>query len=372
MVSSAESSPSSNTFLSNIGNNCGSDNEETLSLLRVLEVEAPSSGSGGWGSSAAPKIWSLVFFRHVWRLIPFFFALACGGIVLAMLITSKNSFDGHLSSSSPKTQSAIDTNSTFFHNLDCFQPNPQPYVPMKHGAATLPVLYLGVPKAGSSSLFHFFLGRKRNASHWRCPDAALLQRKDEASSPEDSKDENLYCGLCIRNAIQRGLPPLASCGNYQYWGQLDYDAGSTPNDPTGCYWPQLDALEQIHEEQPNATFILTFRNMTQWVNSLERWGTQKKGGIALATRLIEHCHLTDGLVDETLEHRSDTASSLLQAMPNFFCQHISRVRKFVAQHPTHSLVELNIEDPNAGDYLARVFGGSSDHWQKYNHLPESP
>jgi len=39
--------------------------------------------------------------------------------------------------------------------------------------------------------------------------------------------------------------------------------------------------------------------------------------------------------------------------------HIQRIRDFVAKYPSHRLVEINIEDPRAGQIMERHFGAAS-------------
>ena len=55
-----------------------------------------------------------------------------------------------------------------------------------------------------------------------------------------------------------------------------------------------------------------------------------------------------------------------EEMTNFFCQHVNKVRKFVANYPSMSLIEFDLEDENAADYLAGIFPqlNASDWGQK--------
>jgi hypothetical protein len=58
----------------------------------------------------------------------------------------------------------------------------------------------------------------------------------------------------MKLAVQNGTLPLQSCGNFQAFMQMDRDT----------FFPQVELLDEIHEENPNATFILMFRNMSDW------------------------------------------------------------------------------------------------------------
>ena len=39
----------------------------------------------------------------------------------------------------------------------------------------------------------------------------------------------------------------------------------------GCLFPQLTLLEEIHEEAPDATFVLSFRPVEDWIESAAGW-----------------------------------------------------------------------------------------------------
>lgn len=50
----------------------------------------------------------------------------------------------------------------------------------------------------------------------------------------------------------------------------------------------------------------------------------------------------------------------------FFCNHVRRVRAWVADHPTLSLIEFSIEDPHAGHYMASLFPVDAADWGNSN------
>jgi hypothetical protein len=58
----------------------------------------------------------------------------------------------------------------------------------------------------------------------------------------------------MKKAALSGSLPLKSCGAFQSFMQMDRDV----------FFPQIELLDQIHEESPNATFLLMFRGMNGW------------------------------------------------------------------------------------------------------------
>mmetsp|Transcript_27860 Transcript_27860/g.41459 ORF Transcript_27860/g.41459 Transcript_27860/m.41459 type:complete len:156 (-) Transcript_27860:2186-2653(-) len=150
-----------------------------------------------------------------------------------------------------------------------------------------------------------------------------------------------YCGACIRDAISDGLPPLKSCGNFDVITQLNVE-----KPPDMCYWPQVEALKEIHEENPNATFILMFSDIGTWIESMKKWN-----GIILR---LASCNITGfpngvGLSDDELK--------------SFYCQHVNRIREFVSSHPSHNLVEIDADQHSVGQFMSDAFQISSSCWR---------
>jgi len=187
-----------------------------------------------------------------------------------------------------------------------------------------PILLVGMPKTGTTSIHAFFKRSGYRSSHYKCIN-------------------DLLCGLCIKVAIEKGKPPLKSCGDYEVWAQMDVENLGQ------CYFPQIQNLDILHQEAPNATFILSHRNMTRWARSVENWVGRIR---SMAARLAK-CKGGP---------KSKNAEDLIQ----WHLEHIERIRTFVKDHPSHKLVEINIEDPNAGEIMARHFGSSALNWAHEN------
>ena len=109
-----------------------------------------------------------------------------------------------------------------------------------------PIINLGFPKSGTSSLFDYYSCGQVASSHHKC------------------KQET--CGECVFSNLKAGRAPLDECGNYAFYGQLDIDGinydgqGIWPgNEHALCYFPQISALQELHDAYPNASFTLTTR-----------------------------------------------------------------------------------------------------------------
>eukprot|EP00587_Corethron_hystrix_P016082 CAMPEP_0113325106 /NCGR_PEP_ID=MMETSP0010_2-20120614/17513_1 /TAXON_ID=216773 ORGANISM="Corethron hystrix, Strain 308" /NCGR_SAMPLE_ID=MMETSP0010_2 /ASSEMBLY_ACC=CAM_ASM_000155 /LENGTH=88 /DNA_ID=CAMNT_0000184753 /DNA_START=648 /DNA_END=911 /DNA_ORIENTATION=- /assembly_acc=CAM_ASM_000155 len=56
------------------------------------------------------------------------------------------------------------------------------------------------------------------------------------------------------------------------------------------------------------------------------------------------------------------------ALQEFYVNHTKRIRDFVTKYPSHTLVEVNIEDQDAGRKLADSFGLDDRCWTRYNSV----
>lgn len=190
----------------------------------------------------------------------------------------------------------------------------------------LPVIVVGLPKAGTSTLKHFFLQAGFKTSHYKC----------------QHRTKRKFCGSCFKYAIEHKQPPLATCGDFEAYTELNYVGRKSAQE---CFFPQITHLQEIHEEAPNATLILNLRNLTRWVRSVQKWH-------GLPERLMQcSCGPNSTLTDDLLKWHQDQ---------------IDRVHDFVATHPSHKLLVIDIEDPAAGEILADKFNTNSSYWGHAN------
>ena len=196
------------------------------------------------------------------------------------------------------------------------------------------ISHSGFPKMGTSSLHAYFKCGGLKSTHYYCNDDNTIPNKDR------------LCVSCIKESVKAGLPPLTQCDNADMYAQLD----------DGVYFPQIELLEDIVQEYPNATFFLTFRNMEKWYNSLLNWPPKKtqSGGLSMVDRLRKGA-ITDGPTTSTQEEFSE-----------WYCKHVQRVRDIVSQHSSHTLVEVDIEDPTVGQYMEDIFGIRKSCWGRMN------
>lgn len=199
----------------------------------------------------------------------------------------------------------------------CFQARNNTVSPSMYQMLPKPYINLGFPKMGTTSLNAFFKCGGLVSHHYLC-------------------GRQLHCAACMKQSIDMGKPPFSHCEDGDAWTQLD----------DGRYFPQVELLEEIVKGYHQATFILMFRSMDKWYNSMSNWPPNQ----------TKYQPLTKRLLRSNIPGLPQIKGNDVSVFSDWHCNHVKRVRDVIAKYPAHSLVEVNIEDPNAGEYLERVFG----------------
>ena len=195
---------------------------------------------------------------------------------------------------------------------------------------------MGFPKAGSTSMYEAFRRAKFTASHWTC----------------DARNK-LLCGECMKDAKVKGIPLLESCGNFTVFTQMDY----MDNNET-CIWPQIEYLDDLYKEAPDAMWLLPMRNVTDWIKSVNKWIDMRK-----RFQICNFPHINF----EGIDSESD------ETMKLFYCNHVKQIRHFVREHPSLTLFEFHIGDPDVGDRLSTMIPSfKASYWGQANVNPIKP
>ena len=229
------------------------------------------------------------------------------------------------------------------------------------GAAGAPIFVMGLPKAGTTSLKVYFECGGLKTSHYFC-DATGEPKRRLASTSAEASEATAHtlvdwtrgvpgsCADCIQHNVKAGLPALHGCNGYDAFAQLDL-AKVDPHQ-IDCYYPQVDAISAIYSEYPDSTFVLNLRPAANWLRSVDNYR-------GLRGRLIK-CDI-GGFGRDV----GKTDAEMLE----WYHSHADNVREFARAHPSLKLVEVNIEEPDAGDVLERAFGIPSHCWGKENVNP---
>ena len=206
-----------------------------------------------------------------------------------------------------------------------------------------PILVMGMMKAGTTSIFGYFrCGLQANYTH-------LLSHYD--CKPPDTNTFNashigLACGRRVRRNVQHyKYDAFKTIKNKILYAELDAQENNG-----GITLPQWSFLNEIHMSMPNATWILNLRNPQEWLQSIDRWKD-------LRQRLVNFQGGDDFPRKRGLHDHE---------MIDFYNIQAQRIRNFVQQHPSHTLVEVPIDQPNAGQIMETAFGITSECWEARN------
>ena len=219
------------------------------------------------------------------------------------------------------------TENNEFLKAECFKARKNSIPTSLHGKLPKPFINVGMPKIGSTSLHSFFKCGNYSSSHWEC-----------------GKGKGL-CAKCIRKAVTKRTPLLSSCGGFDAFMQMD----------DGSYYPQIENLNEIHSESPNATFLLTFRDMSGWYRSVSNWPPNRKR--QMMNERIQAANIT-GLPPGKGANEFE--------LSEWFCNHVQNIRDFVEKHPSHALVEIDITNPSVNEQLEELFGIRKGCWTNKN------
>ena len=235
---------------------------------------------------------------------------------------------------------------------------PPPLVP-------LPIMNLGMPKTGSTTLFEFLTCAGLRGTHQILGSHVLSGHKSPIT----------FEGVCMRDAVNNGLPPIGTCApNEQFMMQMDSEfplgfgtrtfVANEHRDE--CYFPQLELLEEFHREVPNATFIMNFRPIEHWIHSMRKWY-----GMFARFRVCNLPNKPRGIP----QNITDDAEFTIE-LKRFLCSHVLHFRQFVQDHPSHKLIELDLYDTNTSSYvMSTLFPNSQTmdppFWQHANQNPQS-
>ena len=133
------------------------------------------------------------------------------------------------------------------------------------------------------------------------------------------------------------VPRVVESEDFGYFEGITQIDGSATG--LSASWPQIEFLADILLDYPNATFVLTRRNESNWANSAQAFdGGAVVKGITTMSKVSAHAPLT------SLHNTEDLAV--------FAAEHTQRVRRMVLRHRVPHYIEVDIEHPAAGEVLA--------------------
>ncbi len=219
----------------------------------------------------------------------------------------------------------------------CLRPS-GPRYPLSESKALSPFINLGMPKMGSTSLHKYFRCGGFKSSHYMCG--------------------NKMCAVCMKNAIKAGKHPLSLCNNGNNTKFID---AYTQIDMGPEKLIQVKYLSEIISGiTEEATFILPIRNITNWYKSLTNWYGGKAAGKSKDNNMRKRFERAN------IKGLPPGVGRNVTEFSNFYCEYVKRVREEVSKNPRHTLIEIDVEDPTAGEQLEAYLGVNRTCWGQGN------
>ena len=229
----------------------------------------------------------------------------------------------------------------FVHQLenDSNHPRPKLKVPT-------PIFVPSLPKSGTTSIHKYFVcGNQKSAHHVYRINGKVRNK----------------IGRCVERNIGNGIKPFEGCGDYDIWSDTGYvgvyHQNNNGNDTmtqtavdVPCYYPFVEALEQIYEAYPQATLLFITRKKEDWLKSIQTYH--------------------DGFIFDVWKRCSTTGFPGMKAIPqdfqNFYEWHQQLIRDFAKDHPSLTYIEVPLEASNAGELLEEQIGVPQTCWGHHN------
>ena len=114
----------------------------------------------------------------------------------------------------------------------------------------LPVIVPSLPKSGTTTVHKYFLCGGQKSAHHVYKKNGKIQNK---------------IGRCVKRNLKQGRRAFDDCGDYDVWTDTGFVAATyksgaekqTVQENVPCFYPLIEALDDVYESYPNATWLLS-------------------------------------------------------------------------------------------------------------------
>ena len=237
------------------------------------------------------------------------------------------------------------------------------------------IVVLGLPRSGSQQIHDYFECNGIASAHYCCDTS---DAKNRTRFPCHDRT----CGACVHSNLKRKRPAFKDCSTQRLvrvWSQFDLESQV----PFSLFLPQHFALSALHHYDTNATWILNTRSApSKWATNVLHWNTDTHRILNAfqvpyysrnQTSVVGYNNFTADMAPDVrtwsadqlyqeLKRSLERAGNIkeykrrLRALMQVYEKHTQLVRDAVKhfQH-SHTLVDLNVDDPQAGEVLAKAF-----------------
>ena len=224
--------------------------------------------------------------------------------------------------------------------------------PYERLSLPLPILNMGYPKVGSTSLRDYLQCIGLNADHGQ---------NGERWFQNLHKRTRLYA----RNTTW----------DYKSHSYTQLDSNFGPG-----YYPQISLLDEIHEKDPNATFLFNFRPVKDWIRSVTGWNNMDERFMGFSIPGLQNTPQQRQRI-EAKAKAINAGTDFEPLIPlqdvqiaKWWCGHVLHLREYVKEYPSHALIELDLYDQEGtATLLYDLFQKDMDLYKKaVRHKGELP
>eukprot|EP00980_Cylindrotheca_fusiformis_P001889 scaffold431_cov103-Cylindrotheca_fusiformis.AAC.8 len=263
------------------------------------------------------------------------------------------------------------------------------------------IILMGFPQSGSDALHEYFECHGMQSRHYCCHENYPANPRTSFPCP-DSKS----CGACVLQNLKEGSKgAFDGCTTttkrkkkekgIQIWSAFDVETDK------GWFLPQHFAIGLLHQQYPNAVWILNSRaSPNDWATSVYHWHSRTRrflhsfglndGVSEEEPKSVEKPHIKAKVKDKDVEADLENAvaresdSNLLARrerivplLEEIYVNHTRTIHEWGRQFPSHRLVEIHVDDDASAirsrlDFAFGQYYSSSQHHQQkceWNYQP---
>lgn len=199
----------------------------------------------------------------------------------------------------------------------------------------LPILNVGFPKVGTNTLRDYL----------RCTGLKASHNQEGKKMVQNLANNRSLFKRPKRSALLKpnGLDRHA-------YTQLDREV--VPG-----YFPQISLLDELHELEPDSTFVLLSRPIADWIHSMKHFDGMLNRMYHFDVPGIPRTENQRQLLDLwKATGKSVSKSNKMLKLTNtqvakWWCGHVLHIREYVKEYPSHSLIELDLYDTSGTESL---------------------
>ena len=153
------------------------------------------------------------------------------------------------------------------------------------------------------------------------------------------------------------------------------------------FYPQISLLDELHELDPNSTFVFNFRPIRDWIRSVSNFNQMRQRFAAFSVPGLQMTPRQRKKIELIFAARKKAAQSGEKVarmgygtfradrlkdiqLAKWWCGHVLHLREYVREYPSHVLIELDLYNSTESEsVLYDLFQTDTDAFQTSKRKP---